>query len=99
METKFYFYAVIILALVIFLIAFGCYLLPHLRQPAKQGLFVGFIFGLLSLGFLSTLLFLQIMYFPQLIFALFSVGFVLGSGLYFIARLVSFIIKIRGSHA
>lgn len=100
MDGNTFFYAVTLVAGVILVATAACCLLPNLRHRAKQGLFVGLVGGLLSLGLLSVIFMFQLMYFPWLVFGFFGLGFAAFTGCYFGARLLSIIpLFRRGGHA
>lgn len=89
MDGNIIFYSVTALAMATLLISLACMLHPKLQPHVKQAMFSGLIGGLLTLGFLSTLLMLHVMYYPWSILLFFSIGFVLFAWFYFLCNLVN----------
>lgn len=98
MDGNAFFYAVTLVAGAILFAAAASCLFPNLRKPAKQGLFVGLVGGLLSLSLLSVIFIFQLMFFPWLIFGFFGLGFLFFAGCYFSSHLYGSLFR-RGGHA
>jgi hypothetical protein len=80
MNGNSFFYVVASVAALVMFVTGICCLSSSLREPAKQGLFVGCIGGLLSLSILSVVFMYQLMLFPWLVFSFFGLGFLLFFG-------------------